>query len=171
MKRTVKINREIKSNQVRIIEEGKAPRILGTPYAIKEAEQRGEDLILISAKADPPVCTIMEYGKWQYKEKKKAKERKKNQVVVEVKELRFQPQCDEHDYQVKLKQAKEFLGKGNRLKVSVFFKGRSIMYKDQGKTLLERFLEDLKEEGILQGTLGQMEGRRMVIGVIPKKKG
>ena len=127
------------------------------------------DLVEISLTAQPPVCRIVDYSKFLYQLKKKEKELKAKNVKVVIKEIRFGPQTDEHDYEFKLKHAKGFLQEGAKLKAYVFFKGRSIMFKEQGEVLLLRFANDLEEYGKVD-QMPQLEGKRMIIMLSPKKK-
>ena len=135
------------------------------------ADELGLDLVEITAKADPPVCRIMDYQKYLYQQKKKAKEMKSNSAKVVIKEIRFGPNTDEHDFQFKLKHAMEFLQEGSKVKASVFFKGRSIIYSEQGEKLLLRFAVELEEYGRAE-QMPKLEGKRMImmIAPLPKKK-
>ena len=133
------------------------------------ADEMELDLVEISPSANPPVCKIIDYSKFLYQLKKKEKEQKAKNVKVEVKEIRFGPQTDEHDYNFKLKHAISFLQEGAKLKAYVFFKGRSIMFKEQGEVLLLRFANDLEEYGKVD-QMPQLEGKRMIIMMSPKKK-
>ena len=146
LKQSYNINRQIRAREVRVVSEG-GSTVMPTAKAIALAEQRGEDLVEISPNAAPPVCRIIDYSKFLYQIKKKQKEIKAKQVKIEVKEIRFGPQTDEHDYDFKLKHAREFLEEGNKVKAYVFFKGRSIIFKEQGEVLLLRFANDLEEVG------------------------
>ena len=134
------------------------------------ARQQGVDLVEISPNAAPPVCRLIDYSKFLYQQKKRAKEMKAKQVKVEVKEMRFGPQTDEHDYQFKLKHAKEFLEDGNKVRAYVFFRGRSILFKEQGEVLLLRFANDLEEYGKVEG-MPSLEGKKMFLYLAPKKAG
>ncbi len=137
--------------------------------ALKIADDQGLDLVEISAKADPPVCKVMDYQKYLYQQKKKAKEIKSNSAKIVIKEIRFGPNTDEHDFQFKLKHAMEFLGEGSKVKASVFFKGRSILYSDQGEKLLLRFAVELEEYGRAE-QMPKLEGKRMIMMIAPIKK-
>ena len=132
------------------------------------ARQRDEDLVMISPNAEPPVCRIINYSKFLYQQKKKAKEMKQKQVKVEVKEIRFGPQTDDHDYNFKLKHAQEFLSEGNKVRAYVFFRGRSILFKEQGEVLLLRFANDLEEYGKVE-QMPKLEGKKMFLFLAPKK--
>ena len=147
------------------------PGIYPIAKALKLADELELDLVEISAKADPPVCKILDYQKYLYQQKKKAKEMKSNASKVVIKEIRFGPNTDEHDFQFKLKHAMEFLQEGAKVKSSVFFKGRSIVYADQGEKLLLRFAVELEEYGRAE-QMPKLEGKRMfmMIAPLPKKK-
>ena len=134
------------------------------------ARDQGVDLVEISPNANPPVCRLIDYSKFLYQQKKRAKEMKAKQVKVEVKEIRFGPQTDEHDYQFKLKHAKEFLEDGNKVRAYVFFRGRSILFKEQGEVLLLRFANDLEEYGKVEH-MPSLEGKKMSLYLAPKKAG
>ncbi len=133
------------------------------------AEEMELDLVEISPKADPPVCKIIEYQKFLYQQKKKQKEIKAKTTRVVVKEIRFGPNTDEHDYNFKLKHAQKFLSDGAKVKAYVFFKGRTILYKEKGEILLLRFAQDLEEEGKVE-QLPKLEGKRMIMIITPKPK-
>ena len=137
--------------------------------ALQMAEEQGLDLVEISAKAEPPVCKILDYQKYLYQQRKKAKEMKQKSAIVTIKEIRFGPNTDEHDFQFKLKHAKEFLEEGSKVKSSVFFKGRSIVYADQGEKLLLRFAVELEEYGRAE-QMPKLEGKRMIMMIAPIKK-
>jgi hypothetical protein len=133
------------------------------------AEELELDLVEISAKADPPVCKILDYQKYLYQQKKKAKEMKLNSTKVVIKEIRFGPNTDEHDFQFKLKHAQEFLEEGSKVKASVFFRGRAIQFADQGEKLLLRFAVELEEVGRAEH-MPKLEGKRMMMMIAPIKK-
>lgn len=137
--------------------------------AIKMAEALELDLVEISPNADPPVCKIIDYQKFLYQQKKKAKEMKANASKVVVKEIRFGPNTDEHDFQFKLKHAQSFLKEGSKVKAYVFFKGRSILFSQQGEKLLLRFAVELEEFGKAE-QLPKLEGKRMIMMLSPAKK-
>ncbi|MCI6113341.1 MAG: translation initiation factor IF-3 [Rikenellaceae bacterium] len=168
----LRINNEIRVPQVRLVGDNIAePGIYPIAKALKLADELELDLVEISAKADPPVCKILDYQKYLYQQKKKAKEMKSNASKVVIKEIRFGPNTDEHDFQFKLKHAMEFLQEGAKVKSSVFFKGRSIVYADQGEKLLLRFAVELEEYGRAE-QMPKLEGKRMImmIAPLPKKK-
>jgi translation initiation factor IF-3 len=155
--------------EVRVVDED-GSTVMQTKQALDLARQRGEDLVEISPNAQPPVCRIIDYSKFLYQQKKRAKEMKQKQVKVEVKEIRFGPQTDEHDYNFKLKHAKEFLEEGNKVRAYVFFRGRSILFKEQGEVLLLRFANDLEEYGKVE-QMPRLEGKKMFLFIAPKKAG
>ena len=133
------------------------------------AEEQEVDLVEISPNAVPPVCKLMDYGKFIYQQKKRDKELKAKSTQISVKEIRFGPQTDEHDYEFKRKNAEKFLKEGAKLKAFVFFKGRSIIYKEQGQILLLRLATDLEEHGKVEA-MPVLEGKRMIMFIAPKKK-
>ena len=145
------------------------PTVLPIRDALRMAEEMGQDLIEISPKADPPVCRIADYQKFLYQQKKKAKELKAKAVKVVVKEIRFGPQTDDHDYNFKLKHAENFLKEGSKVKAYVFFRGRSIIFAEQGEILLLRFATDLEELAKVE-MLPKLEGKRMTMMLAPKPK-
>ena len=137
--------------------------------ALLRADELGLDLVEISPNANPPVCKIVDFQKFLYQLRKKEKEIKANAVKVVVKEIRFGPQTDEHDYNFKLKHARNFLTEGNKVKASVFFRGRSIMFKEQGEDLLKKFIDDLEDIAKADNT-PKLEGKRMIVNLSPKPK-
>ena len=165
-----RVNHQIRVPEVRIVGEGIESQVVTTREALRIAELRGEDLVEISPNAAPPVCRIIEYSKFLYQVKKKAKEMKAKQQKIEVKEIRFGPQTADADYAFKLKHAQEFLQEGNKVKAYVFFKGRSIVFKEQGEILLLRFASDLEEFAKVE-SLPNLEGKKMNIMLAPKKGG
>ena len=166
-KQQYRINEQIRVREVRIVDED-GSSVMPTRQALDIARQKGVDLVEISPNAHPPVCRIIDYSKFLYQQKKRAKEMKQKQVKVEVKEIRFGPQTDDHDYQFKLKHAKEFLEEGNKVRAYVFFRGRSILFKEQGEVLLLRFANDLEEYGKVE-QLPKLEGKKMFLFLAPKK--
>ncbi len=164
------INEEISAPQVRLVGDNIAePGVYPIAAARKMAAEQELDLVEITAKADPPVCRILDYQKYLYQQKKKAKEIKQNSSKIVIKEIRFGPNTDEHDFQFKLKHAKEFLSEGSKVKSSVFFRGRSIQFSDQGEKLLLRFAVELEEFGRAE-SMPQLEGKRMIMMIAPIKK-
>ena len=166
----MRINGEITASQVRLVGDNIAePGIYSISQAVRMADELGLDLVEITAKADPPVCRIIDYQKYLYQQKKKAKEMKSNSAKIVIKEIRFGPNTDEHDFQFKLKHAIEFLQEGSKVKASVFFKGRSIVFKEQGEILLLRFATDLEEVAKVE-MMPKLEGKRMTMMLAPKPK-
>ena len=169
MKNQYRINEQIRVREVRIVGDN-GSTVVPTRDALNMAREQGVDLVEISPNANPPVCRLIDYSKFLYQQKKRQKEMKAKQVKVEVKEIRFGPQTDEHDYQFKLKHAKEFLEEGNKVRAYVFFRGRSILFKEQGEVLLLRFANDLEEVGKVEG-MPSLEGKKMFLYLAPKKAG
>ncbi len=145
------------------------PGVYTMADALRFAEEQEVDLVEISPNAEPPVCKLMDYGKFLYQQKKREKELKAKSSQVVIKEIRFGPQTDEHDYEFKKKNALKFLQEGSKLKAFVFFKGRSIIYKEQGQILLLRLAQDLEEYGKVE-SMPVLEGKRMIIYIASKKK-
>ena len=145
------------------------PGVYTMADALRFAEEQEVDLVEISPNAEPPVCKLMDYGKFLYQQKKREKELKAKSSQVVIKEIRFGPQTDEHDYEFKKKNALKFLQEGSKLKAFVFFKGRSIIYKEQGQILLLRLAQDLEEFGKVE-SMPVLEGKRMIIYIASKKK-
>ena len=168
LKQDYRINNQITAHEVRIVGDNIESKVLPTSKAIAMAESKGLDLVEISANATPPVCKIIDYSKFLYQQKKRQKEIKAKQVKISVKEIRFGPQTDDHDYDFKLKHAREFLEEGNKVKAYVFFRGRSIVFKDQGEVLLLRFANDLEEVGKVE-QMPELLGKRMTMFIAPKK--
>ena len=169
MKNQYRVNEQIRVREVRIVSED-GSQVVPTRQALDMARQMEVDLVEISPNAQPPVCRLIDYSKFLYQQKKHQKEMKQKQVKVEVKEIRFGPQTDEHDYQFKLKHAKEFLEEGNKVRAYVFFRGRSILFKEQGEVLLLRFANDLEEYCKVE-QLPKLEGKKMFLFLAPKKAG
>ena len=168
-KQQYRVNEQIHAREVRIVGDGIESAVLPTFKAIQLAEQKGVDLVEISPNAEPPVCRLIDFSKFLYQQKKHQKEIKAKQVKVDVKEIRFGPQTDDHDYNFKLKHAQGFLSDGDKVKAYVFFKGRSILFKEQGEVLLLRFAADLEEYGKVD-QMPQLEGKRMIMFISPKKQ-
>ena len=156
LKEQYRINERIRVREVRLVGDNIETGVYPIAQALKIAEEQGMDLVEISPNAAPPVCRVIDYQKFLYQQKKRQKEQKAKSVKVVVKEIRFGPQTDDHDYNFKLKHAKGFLEEGSKVKAYVFFKGRSILFKEQGEVLLLRFAN---------------EGKRMIIMLTPKKAG
>ena len=163
-----RINDQISAREVRIVGDDVESSVMPIAKALQLAEHKGLDLVEISPNADPPVCRLIDYSKFLYQLKKRQKELKAKQVKIEVKEIRFGPQTDDHDYQFKLKHAKQFLSDGDKVKAYVFFKGRSILFKEQGEVLLLRFANDLEDYGKVE-QMPVLEGKRMFLFIAPKK--
>ena len=163
-----RINEQIRAKEVRIVGDDIQSAVYPLQQALKIAEEKGADLVEISPNAVPPVCRIIDYSKFVYQLKKRAKEQKAKQVRVNVKEIRFGPQTDDHDYNFKLKHAIGFLQDGDKVKAYVFFKGRSILFKEQGEVLLLRFANDLEDYAKVE-QMPLLEGKRMTISLSPKK--
>ncbi len=164
------INEGIRAKQVRLVGENiEVPGVFSTSEALRMAVALELDLVEISPMADPPVCKIIDYQKFLYQLKKKQRETKAKTVKVVVKEIRFGPNTDDHDYNFKLKHAINFLEDGSKVKAFVFFKGRSILYKEQGEILLLRFAQELEEVGKVE-QLPKLEGKRMIMILAPKAK-
>ncbi|MAC16971.1 MAG: translation initiation factor IF-3 [Flavobacteriales bacterium] len=162
-------NREIRAPKVRLVGDNVGDAdIVELDDAIKMAEEQELDLVEISPKADPPVCRILNYQKFLYDQKKKQKEIKANQAKVTQKEIRFGPNTDDHDFNFKVKHARKFLEEGNKLKAHVFFRGRSIVFKERGEILLLRFAQELEDVGTVE-LMPKLEGKRMFITLRPKK--
>ncbi|MCF6130065.1 translation initiation factor IF-3 [Flavobacterium sp. AS60] len=156
-------------SEVRLVGENIEPGVFKFSDALRLAEEQEVDLVEISPNAVPPVCKLMDYGKFIYQQKKREKELKAKSTQITVKEIRFGPQTDEHDYEFKRKNAEKFLKEGSKLKAFVFFKGRSIIYKEQGQILLLRLAQDLEEHGKVEA-MPVLEGKRMIMFIAPKKK-
>ncbi len=163
------INERIRAKEVRLVGDNVENGIFSIQEAMKIADDLELDLVEISPTAQPPVCRVIDYQKFLYQQKKRQKEQKAKQTKVTVKEIRFGPQTDDHDYNFKLKHAIGFLQEGSKVKAYVFFKGRSILFKEQGEVLLLRFANDLEEYGKVE-QMPQLEGKRMIIMLSPKKK-
>lgn len=163
------VNEKIRVREVRVVSD-EGSQVMPTRQALDLARREGVDLVMISPNAQPPVCRIIDYSKFLYQQKKRAKEMKQKQVKQEIKEIRFGPQTDEHDYNFKLKHAKEFLEEGNKVRAYVFFRGRSILFKEQGEVLLLRFANDLEEYGKVE-QMPSLEGKKMFLYLTPKKAG
>ena len=169
MNNQYRVNEQIRAREVRIVGDD-GSTVMPTKQALDMARQQGVDLVEISPNAQPPVCRLIDYSKFLYQQKKRQKEMKAKQVKVDIKEIRFGPQTDEHDYQFKLKHAQEFLNEGNKVRAYVFFRGRSILFKEQGEVLLLRFANDLEEYGKVE-QMPRLEGKKMFLFIAPKKMG
>lgn len=168
LKNRYRVNEQIHVREVRVVGDNIASTVMPTHQAIALAQRENLDLVEISPNANPPACRLIDYSKFLYQQKKHQKEMKAKQVKIDVKEIRFGPQTDDHDYNFKLKHAKEFLSDGNKVKAFVFFKGRSILFKEQGEVLLLRFASDLEEYGKVE-QMPVLEEKRMTLFIAPKK--
>ncbi|MCZ4410186.1 translation initiation factor IF-3 [Cryomorphaceae bacterium 1068] len=164
-----KINERITAPQIRLLADGQEPQVVTVEEGIKMAKEQELDLVEIAPNADPPVCKIIDYKKFLYDQKKKQKELKSKQQKVVVKEIRFGPNTDDHDFDFKLNHAKKFLEEGSKVKAYVFFKGRTIVFKERGEILLLRFAKELADLGAVE-QLPKLEGKRMIMMINPKKK-
>jgi len=164
-----RINNKITAREVRVIAEGMEPAVMSTSDALKLAEEQDLDLVEISPKAVPPVCKVLDYRKFLYDQKKKTKELKAKQLKVVIKEVRFGPNTDDHDFNFKLNHARKFLEEGNKVKAFVFFRGRTIVFKERGEILLLKFAQELEDVGLLE-QMPKLEGKRMTIMINSKKK-
>ncbi len=143
--------------------------ILTIEQALRMAQENGFDLVEVSPLAKPPVCKIMDYGKFKYTEKKKQSEAKKNQVVVQLKEVKFRPRTEEHDYETKIRKIREFLEESNKARVTVMFRGRELSHRELGTKVLERIVNDLKEVAVIESS-ARMEGRQMFMILAPNPR-
>jgi translation initiation factor IF-3 len=168
LKDQYRINERIRVREVRLVGENIETGVYSLQEALRIADDLSLDLVEISPNADPPVCKITDYQKFVYQQKKRQKEQKAKSVKVIVKEIRFGPQTDDHDYNFKLKHAVSFLKEGAKVKAYVFFKGRSILFKEQGEVLLLRFASDLEDYGKVE-MMPVLEGKRMSVMFSPKK--
>jgi len=164
-----RINQKIIARVVRVVGEEIESQVMTIQEALRIADSMELDLVEISPSADPPVCRIVDYQRFLYQQKKKQKEIKAKSTKVVVKEIRFGPNTDDHDYNFKLKHAIKFLEEGAKVKAYVFFKGRSILFKEHGEVLLLRFANDLEEYG-KPDNMPKLEGKRMIVSFSPKKK-
>lgn len=169
LKMQYRINDRIRVKEVRLVGENVEQGVYSIQQALAIADSKQLDLVEISPNAAPPVCRVIDYQKFLYQQKKKVKEQKAKATKITLKEIRFGPQTDDHDYNFKLKHAKSFLEEGCKVKAYVFFKGRSILFKEQGEVLLLRFANDLEDYGKVE-SMPVLEGKRMIIMLAPKKK-
>lgn len=164
-----RINDKITAREVRLVVEGEGAEVLSLDEALRRADAEELDLVEISPNANPPVCKIIDYRKFLYEQKKKQKELKSKQSKVVVKEIRFGPNTDDHDLNFKLNHARKFLSEGAKVKAYVFFKGRTIVFKERGEILLLKFAQELEDIGVLE-QMPKLEGKKMIIMINPKKK-
>jgi translation initiation factor IF-3 len=164
------MNGAIRAKEVRLISaEGDQLGITDTRAALKQAEEQSLDLVLISAQANPPVAKIMDFAKFKFEQKKKQKENKKNQTIITIKEIRLSPVIDQNDFNTKLKQARKFLEQGNKVKVSIRFRGRMITHQDVGREVMNKFAEATKDISTVESK-AKMDGRQMFLQLAPLKK-
>ena len=163
-------NERIRIPKILVIdEEGTQLGVMDTQDALRKAKDKGLDLVEVAPNADPPVCRIMDYGRFKYQQQKRQQEAKKKQTVIQIKEVKFRPKTDDHDYQTKLKHIRKFLEQGNKVKATIFFRGREIVHKDRGLDMLERVLEDVEDIAKLEQA-PVSEGRTMSMMLAPTKK-
>jgi len=166
----VRRNEEIDATEVRLIDSGGEQRgVMSLPMALEIARDEGLDLVEVSPNAEPPVCRIMDFGKFLFEQNKKAQSARRKQKQVHVKEIKFRPGTDEGDYQIKVRKLREFLEQGDKTKVTLRFRGREMAHKELGAQLLERVRDDLDELGVVE-QMPQLEGRQMIMVLAPKKK-
>ena len=166
----MRINERIRVPEVRVIgEDGEQLGVMNTREAVNLARERGLDLVEVAANAEPPVCRIIDYGKFQYEAKKKANEAKKKQVTITVKEVKFRPSTDEHDYNYRMKHAREWLQDGDKVKATIWFRGREMTHRELGARILEKLEQDLSDVGEVEAR-PRMEGNQMFIIVAPKRQ-
>ncbi|EOM7441179.1 translation initiation factor IF-3 [Shigella flexneri] len=171
MARPNRINGEIRAQEVRLTGlEGEQLGIVSLREALEKAEEAGVDLVEISPNAEPPVCRIMDYGKFLYEKSKSSKEQKKKQKVIQVKEIKFRPSTDEGDYQVKLRSLIRFLEEGDKAKITLRFRGREMAHQQIGMEVLNRVKDDLQELAVVESFPTKIEGRQMIMVLAPKKK-
>lgn len=166
----LRVNERIRVREIRVIDDSGAQiGIMAPPQALALAREKGLDLVEISPTASPPVCRIMDYGKFQYTEQKRQRQAKKHQKVIEVKEIKFRPKVDEHDYQFKKKHIERFLEDGDKVKATIFFRGREMAHPEIGRRILERLIEDLAEVATPEN-MPRQEGNQMHAILAQKKK-
>ena len=163
------VNEEIRHDKVRVIKPDESHEVLGIEDAIDLAFSYEKDLVEVAPDADPPVCKVIDFGKFMYEKKKREKEQKKKQNTVELKELRFRPNTDDHDLEFKTRHAREFLEDNNKVKATVQFRGRDMLYTEKGEELLKNLAEELEDVSKIESK-PQMEGRRMIMILSPEKK-
>jgi translation initiation factor IF-3 len=166
----MRVNERIRVREIRVIDDtGQQIGIMAPPQALALAREKGLDLVEISPTATPPVCRIMDYGKFQYLEQKRQRQAKKHQKVIEVKEIKFRPKVDEHDYQFKKKHIERFLSEGDKVKATIFFRGREMAHPEIGRRILERLIEDLAEVATPEN-MPRQEGNQMHTILAQKRK-
>jgi len=162
------INEEIKAVQVRLIEEGRQLGILPLNEALAIAAKAGLDLVEIAPNADPPVCRVMDYGKYRYQQSKKLQDARKSQTTIQIKEIRLRPKTEEHDLEVKIRHIKKFLQQNDKVKITMMFRGREIAYSDLGRKIMETIRDALGDVGAVE-MQPKLEGRNMIMVVVPRK--
>jgi translation initiation factor IF-3 len=168
LEKQININEKIRAPEVRVVgQDGQQLGVLSLKKALEVAAQEELDLVEVAPNADPPVCKIMDFGKFKYQQNKRTQEAKKKQTVIQVKEVKVRPKTDEHDLQVKIRHIKRFLGQKDKAKVTILFRGREIAYTDQGVKVLERIKEEVKDDAVVEQS-PKMEGRNMVMILAPK---
>ena len=166
----MKINREIRAANVRVIDaEGKQLGILSLSDALAEAAKGGLDLVEVAPSSEPPVCRVLDYGKFRYQQSKKLQDAKKSQTTIQVKEIRFRPKTETHDLQVKIKHIRKFLDQHDKVKITMMFRGREIAYTDIGRKIMEDVREALAETSVVEQQ-PRLEGRNMIMILAPPKK-
>lgn len=170
MQPQTRTNRLIRAREVRVIaDDGSQLGVMATQDALRSAQEQGLDLVEVAPNADPPVCRIMDYGKYKYEQQKKQQTARKKSTQVQIKEIKFRPKTDEHDYQTKLKHIRRFLEAGDRCKAVIFFRGREVVHKDRGLNILQRVAEDVKDIAKVEQA-PQFEGRTMNMMLVPLVK-
>ena len=168
--RDARTNRRIKAREVRVVgPDGDQLGVLPIEQALARAQELGMDLVEVSPMAKPPVCKIMDYGKFKYLEKKKQNEAKKKQVVVQLKEVKLRPRTEEHDYDTKLKKVREFLGEANKARITVTFRGRELSHRELGQKVLQKVIEDLRDVAVIEAA-PRMEGRQLFMILAPNPR-
>ncbi len=164
-----RVNHQIKAPQVRLVVEGEGARIVPLIEALRIAEEKGLDLVEISPEQNPPVCKILDFGKWKFEQQKKKKLQQKNQQQIDIKEIKFKPKIGEHDYQIKLRKAIEFLEDGNKVKITLRFRGREISHSEIGMELIQRFVHDTESYSTVE-LEPKLDGRQILLVLAPKSK-
>ena len=168
-----RVNEMIRARQIRVIDaEGEQLGIMRPEDALRDAQEKGLDLVEVAPKADPPVCRIMDYGKYRYQQSKRAKESKKHQHTITVKEIKYRPKISDHDFEFKTNHVREFLQEGNKVKITIMFRGREMAHPEFGKEILVRVLQDIKDlcQDVPEANRALMEGRNMSVVLTPSKQ-
>ena len=169
----VRVNEQIRVRQVRVIDEaGVQLGIMSPRDALREAESRGFDLVEVAPKATPPVCRIMDYGKYRYEQKRRARESRKHQAATAVKEIKYRPKIDKHDFEFKTNHVREFLKEGNKVRITIMFRGREMAHPEFGKEIIQRVIEETADlcTGENSASLAKLEGRNMSLMLTPAKQ-